>query len=103
MVGTALDALAKEGDALPGSEVAIALSSIGMAVRAGAPVPDISTLAKLRQVLPDAKSVACSDGASGVYLQDTLFKTHRWSLDGRPCGRGEHVKPFPGSATRRER
>ena len=77
MVGTAPDALAKEGDARPGSEVAIALSPIGMAVRAGAPVPGISTLAEPRQVLPGAKSVACSDGASGVYLQGPLFKTHR--------------------------
>ncbi len=75
MVGTALDALAKKGDTLPGSEVNIALSPIGMAVRAGAHVPDISTVAKLRQVLLDAKTVAYSDSASGVYIQGTLFQT----------------------------
>ena len=71
-VGTALDALA--GPDRPGQRGRHALSPIGMAVRAGSPVPDISTTAKLRQVLLDAKSVAYSDSASGVYIQNTLFK-----------------------------
>ena len=74
MVGTALDELVKQGQTVPGSEVNIALSPIGMAVRAGSPVPDISTVANLRQVLLDAKSVAYSDSASGVYIQGTMFK-----------------------------
>ena len=73
MVGTALDQLVKNGETVPGSEVDVALSPIGMAVRAGSPVPDISTVAKLRQVLLNAKSVAYSDSASGVYIQSTLF------------------------------
>jgi molybdate transport system substrate-binding protein len=74
MVGTPLDALVKKGETVSGSGVNIALWPIGMAVRAGGPVPDISTGAKLRQVLLDAKSVAYSDSASGVYIQGTLFK-----------------------------
>ena len=73
MVGTALDEVAKSGETVPGSEVNLALSPIGMAVRAGSSVPDISTVAKLRQALLHAKSIAYSDSASGVYIQSTLF------------------------------
>ena len=73
MVGSALDILVKDGRAVPGSRVDLARSSIGMAVRAGAPKPDISTVAALRQTLLAAKSIAYSDSASGVYLEKQLF------------------------------
>ena len=73
MVGYALDDLMRDGRALPGSRVDVAWSSIGMAVRAGAPKPDISTLAALKQTLLAAKSIAYSDSASGVYLSTELF------------------------------
>lgn len=74
MVGYALDNLIKDGRAVPGSKVDVALSYIGMAVKAGAPVPDISTLDTFKQVLLATKSVAYSDSASGVYIQNVLFK-----------------------------
>ena len=51
--------------------VDLALSQIGMA---GKPVPDISTVAKLREALLAARSVAYSDNASGVYVKGDLFK-----------------------------
>ena len=72
MVGYALDGLIRDGKA--DGKVDVALSPIGMAVRAGTPVPDISTVAKLRQVLLDARSVAYSDSASGVYIENEMFK-----------------------------
>lgn len=74
MVGSALDELVKKGETVPGSKADVAVSSIGMAVCAGQPVPDISTVAKLRQTLLDAKSVGYSDSASGVYIATVLFK-----------------------------
>jgi molybdate transport system substrate-binding protein len=74
MVGPALDKLVRKGDVLRGSEVELALSPIGMCVRAGAPVPDISTVGKFRQVLLNARSIAYSDSSSGVYIASTLFK-----------------------------
>ena len=74
MVGYALDGLLKDGRAVAGSKVDVALSPIGMAVKAGAPVPDISTADKLRSVLLAAKSIAYSDSASGVYIQNEMFK-----------------------------
>ncbi len=73
MVGSALDGLIRDGVVVAGSKVDLALSPIGMAVKAGAPVPDISTVEKLRAVLLAAKSVAYSDSASGVYVGDELF------------------------------
>lgn len=74
MVGAALDDLLKRGDAASGSKVDVALSPIGMAVRAGSAVPDISTVDKLRHVLLHAGSVAYSDSASGAYIEGVLFK-----------------------------
>lgn len=74
MVGTALDGLIQDGRAAAGSKVDLARSPIGLAVRAGAPVPDISTADKLRAALLAAKSVAYSDSASGVYIRDQLFR-----------------------------
>ena len=74
MVGSALDGLIKDGRAVPGSKVDLALSPIGMAVKAGAPVPDISTVDKLKAALLAARSVAYSDSASGVYIERELFE-----------------------------
>jgi molybdate transport system substrate-binding protein len=73
MVASALDILMKDGRAVPGSRVDLARSYIGMAVKAGAPKPDISTVDALKKTLLAAKSIAYSDSASGVYLQNTLF------------------------------
>ena len=44
-----------------------------MAVKAGAPKPDISSVEGLTRTLLDAKSIAYSDSASGVYLSTVLF------------------------------
>ena len=74
MVGPALDKLVAQGDALGSSEAELALSPIGMCVRADAPVPDISTVDKFRQVLLNARSIAYSDSSSGVYISSTLFE-----------------------------
>ena len=72
MVGYALQKMVDAGTV--GDHVDLVRSSIAMVVKAGAPVPDIGTLDTLRAVLLAAKSVAYSDSASGVYIQNTLFK-----------------------------
>jgi molybdate transport system substrate-binding protein len=69
----ALEELIKEGKVRAGSRVDLVQSKIGMAVKAGAPHPDISTLDALKRTLLAAKSVAYSDSASGVYLSTELF------------------------------
>ena len=70
----ALDKLVAAGLVVPGSQVDLVRSSIGLAVRAGAPVPDIRTEAKLRRVLLDAPSIAYSASASGVFYETTMLK-----------------------------
>lgn len=74
MVGYALDELIKQGKVDPASRVELADSRIGMAVKAGASKPAIGTDAELKQVLMNAKSIAYSDSASGVYIEKELFK-----------------------------
>jgi molybdate transport system substrate-binding protein len=74
MVGYALDDLIKQGKVIPDSRVDLARSRIGVAVRAGAPRPDISSVAGLTQALLEAKSIAYSDSASGVYVSTQLFQ-----------------------------
>lgn len=74
-VRSALDELAKKGEVVEDSQVDLARSRIGMAVRAGAAIPDISSVAALRRTLLTARSVAYSDSASGVYIASTLFKS----------------------------
>lgn len=54
-------------------EVELAKSKIGMAVKTGAPQPDIRTVDALKRTLLAAKSIAYSDSASGVYLSTELF------------------------------
>jgi molybdate transport system substrate-binding protein len=73
MAGPALDELIKQGRVVAGSRVDLARSIIGMAVRAGAPKPDISSVDALKRTLLQAKSIAYSASASGVYLSTELF------------------------------
>ena len=73
MAAPALANLIKQGKVRAGSRVDLVQSKIGMAVRAGAPKPDISTVEALKHTLLAAKSIAYSDSASGVYLSTELF------------------------------
>jgi molybdate transport system substrate-binding protein len=59
-------AMDRIGDALvPGSRRALGRTSIGVAVRAGAPPPAIATAETFRQTLLTARSIAVSDVAAG--------------------------------------
>lgn len=70
----ALDDLIARGQVIAASRVDLVRSRIGMAVRAGAPRPDISSVDALRQTLLRAKSIGYSSSASGVYLSTELFQ-----------------------------
>ena len=75
LAAPALDALIQQGKVLPGSRVDLVRSTIGMAVRSGAPKPDISTVEALKRTLLDAKSIAYSASASGVYISTEMLQT----------------------------
>ncbi|HUL56056.1 MAG TPA: substrate-binding domain-containing protein, partial [Usitatibacter sp.] len=77
MAARGIDDLIAEGLLAKGSRVDLVRSKIGVAVKAGAPRPDISSEAALRRALDAAKSIAYSSGPSGVYLAE-VFK--RWEL-----------------------
>ena len=64
---TAVDDLIKQGK-VKGPRVDLAKTGIGVAVRAGAPKPDISSGTAIKKALLAAKTVGYSTGPSGVYL-----------------------------------
>ena len=63
-----LDELIQIGKVMPGSRVDLAKSGVGVAVRKGAPRPDIGTTDAFKRALLAAKSIGYSSGPSGVYL-----------------------------------
>ena len=69
----AIDELITLGMLRPGSRVDLMKSGIGVAVRAGAPKPDISSQEALKRALLSAKSIGYSTGLSGVYMS-SLFQ-----------------------------
>lgn len=73
MVGTSLDELIRRGKVLDDQHTILARSRIGLAVKAGAARPDISSLEGLKKALLEAKSIAYSDSASGVFLATVLI------------------------------
>ena len=74
MAGPAIDDLIKAGTVAPGTRVDLASSGVGVAVRAGAPKPDIRSTEALKKTLLAARSIGYSSGPSGVYLAG-LFRT----------------------------
>jgi len=60
-----IDDLVAKGKVVRGSEADVALSNMGVAVKAGASKPDIGSVAAFKQALLAAKSVAYTDPATG--------------------------------------
>jgi molybdate transport system substrate-binding protein len=69
-----LDAFIKDGKFVAGSKVDLVKSSVGVAVKAGAPKPDLKSGDDLKAALLSAKSVGYSTGPSGVYIQNLVAK-----------------------------
>ena len=56
-----------------GTDVDLARVPLGVAVRAGTPKPDVSTVEAVKQLLLNAKSVAVPGSTSGIWLITDLF------------------------------
>ena len=67
-----IDDLVKAGKVVAGSRVDFIRSSAGVAVKAGAPKPDISTPEAFKNALLAARSVGISKGPSGFYMLSLL-------------------------------
>src|SRR5712671_4527163 len=74
MVGYALGDLVKQGKVVADSRVDLVKSPIGIAVKSGAPKPDISSTDAVKRALLATKSIAYSDSASGVYVSTEMFE-----------------------------
>jgi molybdate transport system substrate-binding protein len=77
LASDAIAKLASSGHVVPASQVDLVHSGVAVAVRAGAPVPDISTEDAVRRAVLAARSLSYSTGPSGVALAK-LFE--RWGI-----------------------
>jgi molybdate transport system substrate-binding protein len=73
LTGSAIDDLIKQGRLVAATRTNLASSAAGVAVRKGAPKPDISTVEAFKRALLNAKSVAyVEQGGTGIYLKALL-------------------------------
>lgn len=77
LASDAIGRLAAEGHVDPGSRTDLARSGVAVAVKAGAPHPDLATGEAVRQAVLSARKVGYSTGPSGVHLV-RLFE--RWGI-----------------------
>ncbi len=77
LANDAIDRLINAGHLSAGSRVDLVRSGVAVAVRAGQPLPDISTEVALKQTVLAAQRISYSTGPSGVALAQ-LFE--RWGI-----------------------
>ena len=56
-----------------GTDVNLAQVPVGIAVRAKAPKPDVSTVAAFKQTMTGARKIALPGSTSGIWLKNDLF------------------------------
>jgi molybdate transport system substrate-binding protein len=77
LAADAIDRLIASGHAVAGSRVDLVRSPVAIAVRRGAPRPDVSDAAALKRAVLAARRISYSTGPSGVHLAK-LFE--RWGI-----------------------
>ena len=68
LAANAIDTLMRDGKVVQGSRVDLARSGVAIAVRQGAPHPDVSTEEAVKQAVMAAPTLSYSTGPSGVHL-----------------------------------
>jgi molybdate transport system substrate-binding protein len=68
-----LEDLMKAGRIAAGTDVDLARTPIGVAVRAGAPKPDVSTVEAFKRVLLNARAVAVPSSTSGIFIMNDVL------------------------------
>jgi molybdate transport system substrate-binding protein len=91
-----IDTLMGEGHVLAGSRMDVAVSAVGVAVRAGAARPDIGSAEGVKRAVLSAATLGYSTGPSGTYLA-SLFE--RWGIADAVKGRIEVAPPGVPVAT----
>lgn len=77
LAADAIDRLIAAGAVVDGSRTDLVRSGVAIAVRAGAPRPDVASEESLKRAVLDADSVGYSTGPSGVALVELL---ERWGI-----------------------
>jgi molybdate transport system substrate-binding protein len=85
-----IDKLAEEGRVVAGSRVDLVRSGVAIAVRAGAPHPDIGSEDAVRRAVLAARTVSYSTGPSGAHLV-RLFE--RWGIAAEVSSRVVQAPP----------
>lgn len=80
----AIDDLAAGGHVLPLSRVVVGRAGVGVAIKQGAPPPDISTPDALRRTLVAARSVAYVGQGATASILESLFDRFGIAADMRP-------------------
>jgi molybdate transport system substrate-binding protein len=91
LAANVIDKLIGDGKLVAGSRVDLVKSGVAIAVRSGAPNPDIGTEEGVKRAVLAAKTLSFSTGPSGLYLEK-LFE--RWGILGDI--RSRIVVPPPG-------
>jgi molybdate transport system substrate-binding protein len=84
-----LTELIREGRIAEGTDADLARTPIGVAVRAGAPKPEVRTVDAFKQVVLNARTVAVPSSTSGIFLMTEVFpKIGKVNVVATPRGAG---------------
>lgn len=96
---TAIDDLIKQGKLVATTRAVVARSGLGLAIRKGAPKPDIGTTETFKRTLLNAKSIGYLEGGlTGTYLKvlfqrlgiaDSMQSKHKSTRGAEAVARGE--------------
>jgi len=68
-----LDELIAAKKIMPGTDADVAMAPLGVAVRAGAPKPDVSTVEAFKQLMLKSRTVAVPASTGGIFLMREVF------------------------------